>query len=320
MSSSIETALAALFGPISGLTRLSGGASQETWSFDADGRGFILRRAPGGVPIAASAEGIGLAAEAAVIDVAARAGAPTPQVERVCGWDDGLGAAYIMRRLQGETTPRKILRDEAFAVARGRLARQCGQALAQIHAVSNPPGELPYADALAQLDRYETVYRSFGMPRPMMELGIAHLRATAPTPINLCLTHGDFRLGNLMVDENGLVAALDWELAHIGDPAEDLGWICTPSWRFGALQNVVGGFGNVDDLLTGYWEAGGSRAVDAPRVRWWTMMGSLKWGVMCLIMARAFEQGLDRSVERAAIGRRASEAELDLALMLSGKL
>jgi aminoglycoside phosphotransferase (APT) family kinase protein len=146
------------------------------------------------------------------------------------------------------------------------------------------------------------------------------LRKTAPPPIAPVLVHGDFRLGNLMIDDAGLVAALDWELAHSGDPGEDLGWICTPSWRFGAIDKPVGGFGDVDALLQSYWAAGGSSAVDAARVRWWTMMGSLKWGVMCLIMYRAFEAGLDRSVERAAIGRRASETELDLALMLSNKL
>lgn len=320
MTSSLEEQLSRRFGAISGLKRLSGGASQETWAFDADGAALILRRAPSGAPIAASAEAIGLETEARVIAAATAAGAPTPEVVHVCVPEDGLGVAYVMRRLSGETIARKILRDAPYASARTHLAAQCGAALAAIHATPLDTLTLPVADAHAQLRRYEEIYASFNAPRPMMALAFAHLRKTAPAPIAPVLVHGDFRLGNLMVNETGLVAALDWELAHGGDPAEDLGWICTPSWRFGQIDKPVGGFGDVDALLEGYWAKGGSRAVDRARVRWWTMMGALKWGVMCLIMYRAFEAGLDRSVERAAIGRRASETELDLALMLAGRL
>jgi aminoglycoside phosphotransferase (APT) family kinase protein len=119
-----------------------------------------------------------------------------------------------------------------------------------------------------------------------------------------------------MVGPDGLVAALDWELAHRGDPAEDLGWICVPSWRFGQLDQPVGGFGQLDAMLAAYHAQGGDPSVDSDRVRFWTLLGSLKWGVMCLMMYRAFDLGLDRSVERAAIGRRASETELDVMLML----
>jgi aminoglycoside phosphotransferase (APT) family kinase protein len=319
-----ETALAAvaerLGGALSGVKRLSGGASQETWAFDAGAKEFILRRAPGGMAIMASAQAIGLAAEAEVIAAALRASAPAPAVAYVCKPEDALGPGYVMQRLPGETIARKILRDGSFAAARTNLARQCGAALAAIHRadVANITA-LGVSDAHDQLDRYEEIYRSFDTPRPMFELAFAHLRAIAPPrPAAPSLIHGDFRLGNLMVDGAGLVAALDWELAHLGDPAEDLGWICTPSWRFGQIENPVGGFGAVDDLIAGYRAAGGDRAVTSETVRFWTIFGSLKWGIMCLIMFRAYDSGLDASVERAAIGRRASETELDLALMLKG--
>jgi aminoglycoside phosphotransferase (APT) family kinase protein len=312
-------------GAVVHLKRLSGGASQETWSFDVEGQadasGFILRRAPGGVAFAASAQSIGLATEALVIRAATDAGAPAPRVAHICTDADGLGAAYIMERLAGETIARKILRDAEFASARPKLAAQCGEALAKIHATpaAHLP-ELPLSTALDQLDRYEEIYRSFDAPRPIMELAFAHLRRSAPAPRGPCLVHGDFRLGNLMVGPHGLVAALDWELAHVGDPAEDLAWMCVPSWRFGQIEAPVGGFGALEDLIAGYRAAGGDPGVDEAAVRWWTMFGSLKWGVMCLIMFRAFDAGLDKTVERAAIGRRASETELDLVLMLQGKL
>jgi len=307
------------------IRRLSGGASQEIWSFDVESagvaEGYILRRSPGGVAHTASAQALGMATEAAVIRAAGAAGAPAPEVAHVCDDADGLGAAYVMRRLSGETIARKILRDATFADARPVLARQCGAALARIHATpaASLP-ELPYSDAHAQLDRYEEIYRSFDTPRPVFDLAFRHLRDGAPKPQSATLVHGDFRLGNLMIGPEGLVAALDWELTHIGDPAEDLSWICMPSWRFGQIDHPVGGFGAMEDLLAGYRDAGGDPRVDEDAVRTWTIFGSLKWGIMCLTMFRVYDTGMDPSVERAAIGRRASETELDLMLMLTGKL
>jgi aminoglycoside phosphotransferase (APT) family kinase protein len=307
------------------IRRLSGGASQEIWAFDIEtghvAKGYILRRAHGGVTQGVSAQAIGLDAEAAVIRAAVAAGAPAPIVAHVCDAADELGAAYVMERLAGETIARKLLRDEVYAAMRPGLARQCGAALARIHATPAATlPDLPFSDARAQLDRYEELYRSFDTPRPVFDLAFRHLRTHAPEAATSTLVHGDFRLGNLMIDAHGLVAALDWELAHIGDPAEDLAWICMPSWRFGQIDNPVGGFGAVADLIAGYRAAGGDPRVTEAAVRAWTVFGSLKWGIMCLTMFRAYDSGFDRSVERAAIGRRASETELDLMLLLTGKL
>lgn len=308
---------ARLGGAADNARRLSGGASQETWSFDVKGEGYILRRAPGGI-VMPSEHAIGLAKEAEIIRAARKARAPAPDVVIECEEGDGLGPGYVMRRLAGETIARKILRDADFAGARPKLAHQCGEALARIHSIDGV--ELPKLDAKDQLGRYEDIYRTFHTDRPIFELAIAELRKQLPAPITTRTLHGDFRLGNLMIDASGLVAALDWELAHLGDPAEDMGWICTPSWRFSQYQNPVGGFGEVKHLIAGYHAAGGDPAVNEARVRFWTMMGSMKWGIMCLTMVRAYETGMDASVERAAIGRRASECELDLVLMMQGKL
>lgn len=304
-----------------GLRRLSGGASQETWSFDAGDQRLILRRGPGGAPVKTSTQGIGLATEAAVIQAARAAGTPAPEVVAVLAEEDGLGPGYVMARLEGETLARRIQRDEAFAQARQRFAADCGAAAAAIHAtpLETLPA-LPEADAATQLDLYEAAYRGYGGGRPAFELGFAALRRRLPAAIPARLAHGDFRLGNLMIQPKGLAAVLDWELAHRGDPAADLGWICTPSWRFGGINKPVGGIADVDAMLEAYWSAGGDRLVTAERVRFWTIFGSLKWGVMCLTMAHVFDSGADPSVERAAIGRRASETELDVLLMLKGLL
>jgi aminoglycoside phosphotransferase (APT) family kinase protein len=316
----LSTLFTGVFGKMSSLEafkRLSGGASQETWALTGGGHDAILRRAPGGTSQARSSAAIGLRAEASLIQAAQAARVPVPDVLYVLGDEDGLGDGFLMSRVQGETIARPILRNEEFAKARSQLAEQCGTALAAIHSISldGLPDSLPHSDGLAQIAQYEEIYRGFDAPRPVFELALQWLKANAPAPLEHVLVHGDFRLGNLMIDENGLVAVLDWELAHLGDPREDLAWLCVNSWRFGQTQNRVGGFGQLEDLLSAYNRVTG-RDITAADVDWWELLGTLKWGIMCMIMYEAFRSGADPSVERAAIGRRVSETEIDLINLL----
>jgi len=317
----LAPALAGAGARIDGLMRLSGGASQETWSFDTvsaagDRRELILRRVPGGKRQVESATAVPLANEAAIINVAGGRGVPVPDIVHVCTPEDGLGEAYVMGRLKGETIARRILREDAYATARGRLARQCGEALARIHAI--PAEDIPAVNTsgtLEQLAHYETLYHDYGARRPVLDLALSWLKRHPPAPRGPVLVHGDFRLGNLMVDTEGLAGVLDWEITHFGDPREDIAWACINAWRFGVSENRVGGFGRLDDLLEAYAEAGGE-PIAAEEIDWFEMLGSLKWGVMCMTMYHIFQTGADPSVERAAIGRRVSENEIDLINLL----
>jgi aminoglycoside phosphotransferase (APT) family kinase protein len=302
------------------LRRLSGGASQETWSFDATTGGaplpLVLRRRPPGAADAPPLRtALPLETEAELLRLAAAAAVPVPGVRMVLEPGDGLGSGYVMERLAGETIARRILRDEAFAAVRPRLARQCGEILARIHAIPRASlPELPVADGAGQLALYRAAFDALDQPRPVFELAFRWIGEHLPEPAPLALVHGDFRNGNLLVGADGVRGVLDWELAHVGDPLEDLGWICVNSWRFGA-EPPVGGFGEREDLFAGY-EAAGGRPVDPARVRFWEILGTLKWGIICMMMYAAFASGSDASVERAAIGRRASEAEIDLLELL----
>lgn len=299
--------------------RLSGGASQETWALSSGDQSAILRRAPGGVSAARSSAAITLEIEAALIEAARAKSVPAPQVLHVLSADDALGEGFLMARIEGETIARPILRDAQFAEARNNLASQCGRALAGIHSISaSDLPDLPTSDGLAQIAQYEEIYRGFDVPRPVFELALAWLKSNAPKTETTVLVHGDFRLGNLMIDETGLAAVLDWELAHLGDPREDLAWICVNSWRFGQSHNRVGGFGQLEDMLSAYHAAGGAPFTPQD-IDWWEMLGTLKWGVMCMIMYEAFRSGGDASVERAAIGRRVSETEIDLINLLEAR-
>ena len=253
------------------------------------------------------------------MQLAYEAGLPSPRVMHVLTPQDGLGTGFIMARVEGETIPRKILRDDQFAQARPKLARQLGKVLATIHGLSlQLLPELRRMTATKEIADLDGEYRSFGWPRPVFELALRWLRDRDPGPSEeVTLVHGDFRHGNLIIGPDGVRAVLDWELAHLGDPMEDLGWICVNSWRFGEIDKPVGGFGTREELFAGYESAGGH--VDAERVKFWEVMGTLRWGVMCcgMSMMQRFRLGPEHSIERAMIGRRSSETEIDLLRLLA---
>jgi aminoglycoside phosphotransferase (APT) family kinase protein len=217
----------------------------------------------------------------------------------------------------GETLARRIRRDPEYAEARPRLARQMGEAAARIHGIDlTAAGALRRTNVGLALETSYAHYRSLGMDRPVVEWAFRWLSDNRPPDeMDLTVVHGDMRNGNVIVGPEGLRAVLDWEVVHLGDPMEDLGWMCVTSWRFGEIDKAVGGFGSREDLFAGY-EAAGGRKVDPARVKFWEVMGTLRWGLSCAMMAREFQSG-DRSVERAAIGRRASETEIDLLSILA---
>ena len=307
---------------VSALARLSGGASLETWRFDLVEGGrttpLILRRTPQGAAARIRDNAcIGPPTEAALLGLAADAAVPVPRVRAVLDPGHGLGSGFVMDYIDGETLGRKIARSPELAPAREQLAYQCGMAMARIHHIA--PARLPplrVAAAQEQLAYYRSMHRRHGTTKPVFELAFQWLREHAPAaPALPVLVHGDFRNGNLIVDAAGLRAVLDWELAHRGDGMEDLGWICVNSWRFGRHDLPVGGFGTREALFAGYEAAGGR--VNAARVSYWQVFGTLKWGVICEGMAHAYLSGAERDLEKAAIGRRASEAEIDLLELLA---
>jgi aminoglycoside phosphotransferase (APT) family kinase protein len=318
----MEERLVAALGPVlggglrvEGLARLSGGASRETWRFDAvaeDGarRELVLRRDPPGRP--GPPGGMGL--EARALRAAHAAGLPVPAVLLDDDGGERFGSAgMVTERVEGEAIARRILRDDAYAPARARLAAQCGACLARLHAV--PLSEVPGLHDEDALTSVRLWYDQVGQPSATFEWAFRWLDAQRPTSTRPAVVHGDFRLGNLMVGPDGLRAVLDWELVHAGDPLEDLGWLCTKAWRFGS-ELPVGGFGRYEQLI-GAYEAAGGGPVDRDALHWWEVFGSLRWGVICMGQAAVHLHGALRSVELAAIGRRACEQEWDLLELLA---
>jgi aminoglycoside phosphotransferase (APT) family kinase protein len=292
---------------ITDLHQLAGGASREIWSVCADTadqqRRLVLRRDPPSAPRNRS-----MTQEAAVLAAAARAGVPVPTLHGQGDGSDGVGSPYLlMDHVDGETIPRRLLREPRLANARAGLAAELGRVLARIHTI--PLAELPRLEGGDPLQQLRATHDAFDEPRPALEVVLRWLAEHRPPLRVPGLVHGDFRNGNLMLGPDGLRAVLDWELAHLGDPMEDIAWLCTRAWRFGG-PGEVGGFASRADFLTAYGD------VDPARVHFWAVLAALKWGVICQLQSFAHRRGGPPSVERAAIGRRVTEAELDLLLVL----
>lgn len=307
MSEAIRAVLGAA--SVSHLRRLSGGASRETWRFNADDADYVLQRVRNGTPN-------GLGAEPAVLKAAFAAGVPVPELVIDGSHSTELERPFmIVRAVGGETIARKILRDEEFSTARTNLVGQLGRAAAQLHRID--PSQVPGLIEEDQIRRYRTALDTVGEPHPVFEAAFRWLEHNMPTSTGTSVVHGDYRLGNVMVDHNGLSAILDWELSHLGDPMEDLGWLCVRAWRFGGAQPAAG-LGSYDELFNAYEAESGVRP-DFDVVRWWEILGTLKWGIICISQAHTHLSGLVRSHELAAIGRRVCENEYDLIeLLLEG--
>jgi aminoglycoside phosphotransferase (APT) family kinase protein len=303
---------------VEGLQRLSGGATQEIWRFELVSgsvrSAMILRRARLGSSDSSGTAGLDI--EARLILAADKAGVPVPTVRHVLTPADGLGPGFIMDFIEGETLGGRIAKSDTFAQARKSLSRRCGEILAKVHAIEPAPfPSLRASTPRELLKHWEDTYRSTRWPRPVFVCALRWLEQTCPPPPpRPCMLHGDFRNGNLIIGTDGIRAVLDWELAHLGDPMEDIGWLCVNSWRFGRMDKVVGGFGELADLIAGYQDAGGA-PLRIESCKWWEVFGTLRWGVMCATMIQMFRT-TDPTVERAAIARRASETEIDLLRLL----
>jgi aminoglycoside phosphotransferase (APT) family kinase protein len=304
---------------ISGLRQLTGGASRDTWSLDAetsqDRFPLVVRRDLGGQIVE---EALHRDGEFAVLCRAHEAGVCVPRPRWLCMDESVLGSAFfVMDRLEGESVGRRVVREAALAAARQALPAQMGEQLARIHALRFgdldflPRPEPKKSPGLSALERTARQLHALGEPHPVLELAIRWLRPRAPACDRPVLVHGDFRVGNLMVGTAGLVGVFDWEFAHVGDPHEDLAWPCVRSWRFGQDTLRLGGVGQPAAFFAAYEFACG-RSVDRAAVQFWEQMGNLRWAVGCIAQAHRHLSGQAVSVEFASLGRRTCEMELEL--------
>ncbi len=309
---------------VKGLELMPGGASQEMWRLDlrvlsGEWQGdypSVMRRQVGSKIYD---DALDPEAEFRVLQAAYAAGVPTPRPYWFIG--DLLGrAGFLMERLEGETIGRRIVKEPTLKTAREKLSQQMGRALGALHQIDadrfnlrellpdfareETPAQFCIRRALADLDR-------IGEPHPALELCLRWLCQHEPSPpARLVVVHGDFRIGNMVVTPEGLRGVLDWEFAHLGDPAEDLAWGMVRDWRFGAEHLRYGGVGDPEDFLRAYEQSTGW-PVDSARVFYWEVMGNVRWAVGTLNQAQRHLHGTEPNLELASLGRRCAEMELE---------
>jgi aminoglycoside phosphotransferase (APT) family kinase protein len=285
---------------VTAMQLVPGGASKEAWAVDADGERLLVRRALEGVIHEGT---LPLEHEFQVLEAAAEAGVKVPRPVAYLG-ELGGREAFAMDFVEGETIGRRIVRDPPAG-----LETQLAEELAKIHEI--PPDRLPFLGSSDVVERFEHELDSVGEPHPALEYGLWWLRERRPEPLADVVSHGDFRLGNIVVSERGLESVLDWEFAHLSDPREDVAWPIVRAWRFGADDRRLGGIGEVGPYLERYAKRTG-REIEEADLDWWEVLGNVKWGIGCLTQCRRHLTGQDRSVEYAVLGRMAAEMEYEL--------
>ena len=283
---------------------LAGGASKEAWGVDAGGRRLLVRRAAVGV---IHRHTLSLRDEFEVLQAAYEAGVKVPRpivyIESLDGRE-----AFVMERLEGETIGRRIVRMDVPA----ELPLQLAEQLAKIHAI--PRDRVPFlgeADFERMVDELDDV----GEPHPAIELGLWWLRENRPPPRTPVVSHGDYRIGNVVVDQHGLVGILDWEFAHVDDPGRDLSFGLVRAWRFGVDDKRFGGIADVDGYLDRYNELTGFD-IRPEELDYWELAGNVAWAIGCLTQAQRHLRGQDRSVELAILGRLGAEVEYEICHLL----
>ncbi|MBX7058045.1 MAG: phosphotransferase family protein [Leptospirales bacterium] len=314
---------------VQNLRSLSGGACQDNYLIDVDIQGgpeagshrLVLRTDKGAALLAS----LSRADEYRVAEAAFDAGVKTPRPYWLETTREAIGRPfYFMQRIGGRATGRYVVKDRELAKVRPQLAADLAANLARLHSItpqnasanlkqSLGEGPAPRGNSIA-LDACSIMRQSLdGLPDayPSLELALNWMESRAPGTEQPALVHGDFRTGNFMISPDGLQGIVDWEFAHWGDRHEDISWLCLRDWRFGKNNKEVGGFADRDEFYRAYQQSSGI-AVDPERVRFWEIMGNLRWAVGSAQQAERHLSGKDRGIELAAIGRRTGEMEYEI--------
>lgn len=302
---------------IEGMALLSGGAIQQNWALDVSGDRAWVLRTDNAATLAVSH---GRAQEFALLRAAFAAGVTVPEPLYLCEDAAVTGAPFfVMRRVAGTAAAHRVVRSETLGGGREACVRAMGRELARIHGITPPRADLAFlgtppddpclafvADQRAALDRQR-------IPRPVLEWGLRHLERTAPPPVAPVLVHNDFRTGNVMLDEHGVTAVLDWEFSVWSDPHADLGWLCAKCWRFGSDAQEAGGIGPRAALYEGYG------TVDDARVRWWELAAHLRWASIAVDQAERHISGVERNLELALTGHMVPGLEWEILRMVEAR-
>lgn len=294
---------------VENLLRIPGGASRETWMFDARYGGnveqLIVRIDPPASLLETDRE-----TEFALYSAFAGSAVPVPRM-RLMEPDGSIlgGAFFVMDRIGDcESTPRLLL-EPAFDGLRAGIAYRMYEILADIHALDwSAHGLAHLAEGITcetswrhELDHWERVIDENEIePQPIIRAGIRWLRANPPPPArHLAVVHGDFRVGNFLYRKDGsIVGVLDWEMGHIGDPLEDIAWSCAQAFRW--ANDYPGGIVSREDVIANYERAAGI-TVDRDALHWWDVFSDVKGQGIWITGAKSFQEGRSNELFLAMI-------------------
>lgn len=299
---------------------LAGGASRGTWHIHAqigtEEAQLVLRK---DLPTQMFAHALSREQEYRLMDVAYQSGVRVARMRFECASPEVLdGAFFIMDYVPGISIGSKVMRDPKLEEARARLPQQMAEQLALIHKMdvgahgidflSAPPANKTAHEIV--IEQCYDILDELGVHNPVWEWALRWVARHRPAEHVTTFVHGDFRIGNLLVDETGLTAVIDWEFGHLGDPDEELGYVCMRDWRFGRGEHRFAGLCDRETFL-GHYERYSGRRVDRANVDWWEIMGNIRWGIICMSQANRHLSGAEPSVELASLGRRSAEMQLE---------
>jgi aminoglycoside phosphotransferase (APT) family kinase protein len=308
---------------VGNLSTTTAGARRHNVLFDAEADGVVHHLVATIVPFGETIINP-IDAEAGVRDLAEKAGVVVPHVHLVRTDGDLVGGPFLVSEfVPGETVPRRVLRLVAETGVGELVVTQIGESLARLHAIDPAAVTIPLRvrehagpPAVAALAGMRAAVDELPQRRPALELGLRWLERRLPDPpAHETIVHSDVRNGNLIIGDDGLRAVLDWEgtLAS-GDPMQDLAWPSLRMWRFRNDTAEIGGFADRAPYIAGYESAGGT--FDAARFHWWKVEGTLRWAVGLAGQTMGFLEGRVPSIVMAASGRRVSELEWDLLMLI----
>ncbi|MFZ5628579.1 MAG: phosphotransferase family protein [Spirochaetota bacterium] len=311
--------------------QLSGGACQDNYLTRIKAAGqeqaLVLRTDKGGALLGSLTR----PQEYQVIEQAVAAGVLTPPVKWLSEDASIVGHPfYLMQKIEGTANPREILKSKKIDFK--RLAADVAVNLAKIHSIEYSPAILPFLDrglrpgtndvALSAVADCRRLLDELPGGYPAIELCLNWAEANAPVTDKVVLAHSDFRSGNFMIGESGptgpgLTGILDWEFAHWSDRHEDIGYIRMRDWRFGKVKNEIGGFAAPGDFYPHY-EGQANVKLDPAKIRFWEIMGNIRWAIGAAQQGERHLSGKDRGIEFASIGRRVAEMELEAMRLIEG--
>jgi aminoglycoside phosphotransferase (APT) family kinase protein len=255
--------------------------------------------------------------EFAVLELLRSQGVSVPKLIASCTDQVVLGAPFTLFETvaYGATFGQQVVNDVLLGGDRRALTNQLGRQLARIHRIEPPNAGLSFfmpADSSPSAAQIANIRRNLDrllLGRPAIEWGLRWAELNAPIPGRTSLVHGDYRTGNYLVDQSGLVAIVNWQFAGWGDPWSDLGCFCAECWRFGQTHLEAGGIGTREDFYQGYHEESGF-AVDDRAVRYWEVIALIRRAVSVLEEGERNRASFKPSLEAALADRLASELEL----------